>query len=89
MSRAVVHVVDGRTTVGTVRFDGAVPALFVVDALARLGLAARRLGWSVLLDDADDDVGACAGLALEALGQAEDLEEAGVEEVVQTDQPPA
>ena len=44
-------VVDGDVTVATVRIDGDVPGLFVVDAIARLDLAARRLGWTVRLRD--------------------------------------
>ena len=42
---------DGDVTVATVRIDGDVPALFVVDAVARLDLAARTLGWRVRVPD--------------------------------------
>lgn len=81
---------DGDVTVATVRIDGAVPGLFVVDVVARLALAARRLGWSVRVTDADT----CALLALAGLGpeerrQPERREQPQVEEVVQLDEPPA
>lgn len=85
-----VEVRDGATTVATVDIDGAVPGLFVVDVVARVALAARRLGWTVGV--ADDEAAALlelAGLRGELGGQAERLEQRGVEEVVQPDQPPA
>lgn len=44
-------VLDGDVTVATVRIAGDVPALFVADAVARLDLAARTLGWRVRVDD--------------------------------------
>jgi len=47
----VCAVMDGDVTVATVRIDGDVPALFVVDAVARLDLAARRIGWRVRVSD--------------------------------------
>jgi predicted solute-binding protein len=46
---AVISVVDGDVEVATVSITGTVPALFVADAVSRLELAARRLGWSVRL----------------------------------------
>ena len=66
------------------------PDLSVVEELARLHLAARRVGCAIRLQ------GACAalgelldlvGLRVEMFGEAEDPEEVGVEEVVVTDDP--
>ena len=91
---AVLEVVDGDVAVATVRIDGDVPGLFVVDAFARLAIAAGRLGWSVRPRDPSGELcellGLC-GLAGEDGGQPERGEEAlvEVEEVVQPDQPPA
>lgn len=53
-SYAVVDIVDGAVTVARVTIAGDVPALFVADAVARLDLAARNLGWSARLGDPDD-----------------------------------
>jgi hypothetical protein len=89
----MLEVVDGAVTVATVRIDGEVPALFLVDAVARLSLAARRLGWGVRVTD--EDVRELLGLAgldalrLEAGGQPERREQAFVDEVVQPDEPTA
>jgi hypothetical protein len=76
------------------------PALDLVDELARLQLAARRLGCSIRLRDASIDlwelldflglaevVTGVAGLRPEVGGEAEDGEQVGVEEVVETDDP--
>lgn len=80
---------DGDATVATVRIDGAVPGLFVVDVVARLELAARRLGWSVrVTDPATCELLALAGLA-EERRQPECREQPRVEEVVQLHEPPA
>lgn len=86
-----VEVRDGATTVATVDIDGSVPGLFVVDVVARLAVAARRLGWTVRLPDCDAmaEVLELAGLRGELCGEPERLEEAWVEEMVQPDQPPA
>jgi hypothetical protein len=89
---AVVRVEDGDVTVATIRIDGDVPHLFVVDAFARLTLAARRLGWSCRLAEASPELGEVAALlGLEEGRQAERREQPAVEveEVVQADQPPA
>lgn len=86
MDRAVVDVMACGRTVATVRIDGAVPGLFVVDVVARIELAARRLGWTVRLRD---DVLDVAGLRAELGGQPERREEPDVEEVVQRHDPPA
>ena len=75
------------------------PDLGLVDQVARLTLAARRLGCTVLLHDAGPDLVALLDLVglrdlvsapgLEAVGESEDGEEAGVEEVVMPDDPVA
>jgi len=89
---AVFEVLDGGVEVATLRVAAAAPGLFVVDAVARLELAARRLGWRVRPRDPDPDLLALfelAGLPLEPRREAERREQPGVEEVVQADQPPA
>jgi hypothetical protein len=70
------------------------PDLGLIDALARLALDARRLGWTVRLRDAPEELRALiefAGLRgvlpLEARRKAEGGEEPRVDEVVQTDDP--
>ena len=67
------------------------PDLAAVDVLARLALAARRLGCRIRLADADPDllgllelVG-LVGLAREVVGEPEDGEQLVPEEVVVTD----
>lgn len=76
------------------------PDLGLVDALARLQVAARRLGCSVHLRQVSDELtglldlvglGVAVGapeLALEARGEAEEREQLGVQEVVPLDDPP-
>ena len=102
-SRTVVVVVDrdgdGEMVVGYV--DGLRPDLSLVDALARLQLAARRLGFTVglrgdpcpalcelldLVGLADVVVGAC-GLPLESDREAEHGEQLGIEEMVEPGDP--
>ncbi len=75
------------------------PDLAVVDELARLQLAARRVGCSIRLRDAPPalsrlldllglgEVLGAAGLRLEVGRQAEGGEQVGVEEAVQPDDP--
>lgn len=58
-----VEVVDGGAAVAWVSITGDVPELFVVDAVARLQLAAGRLGWSVRLRNPHDDLHAALDLA--------------------------
>ena len=78
-----------------VRLEGsAAPDLGMIDALARLQLAARRTGWTIRLRVACPEVcelielaGLADVLALEALGQPEDGEQLGVEEVVEPGDP--
>ena len=75
------------------------PDLAVVDQLARLELAARRLGCSVAVRGAAPDLAGLAGLldlvgltgvlAVEVGGQPEGGEQPGVEEVVVADDPVA
>jgi len=98
-----VVVVHGDDEVATLRVTGpAPPDLSVIDALARLHLAARRLGWSVrvphpcghlrglldLVGLADVIVPDAGGSALEARGEPEGGEQLGVEEVVPPRDPP-
>ena len=76
------------------------PDLGLVDALARLQVAARRSGCSVRLREVSDQLaglldlvglGAAVGapeLALEAGGEAEEREQLGIQEVVPLDDPP-
>ena len=74
------------------------PDLAVVDALARLALAAQRHGCAIRLDEADPELvgllafaglAEVAGLARQVVGQPEDGEEVGTEEVVVPDDPVA
>ena len=70
------------------------PDLSTVDALARLQLAARRLGCSIRLRDACADLVGLLDLVglrecLEVGGQPEGGEQLGVEEVVVPDDPVA
>jgi hypothetical protein len=66
--------------------------LVAVDTLARLALAARQLGCAIRLRDADPDLLGLlglVGLTREVVGQAEDGEQVGAEEVVVPDDPVA
>ena len=84
-----VEVTDGAAVVATVTIDGCVPDLFVVDVVARLELAARRLGWWVVVPaGAAGELCELAGLRGELGRQPERREQPGVEEVVQAGQPP-
>jgi hypothetical protein len=78
------------------------PTVAMVDALARLQLAAGRVGCSIELHDVSPDLARLLGLCglqevlgggpdlrLEAKGEAEGLEQPGVEEVVVSDDPVA
>lgn len=89
----IVVVTIGGAEVSSWLLAGAGPLdLSVVDDLARLGLAARRLGYAIrlrrpcpeLLELLD-----LAGLRLEAVGEAEGGEQLRVEEVVMPDDPVA
>lgn len=70
--------------------------LAAVDGLARLALAARRLGCTIRLDEADPELvgllalvglAEVAGLPGQVVGEPEDREELGTEEVVVPDDP--
>jgi hypothetical protein len=100
-ARTVVLVVHGDVEVVLGRVVGLRPDLALVDALARLQLAARRLGCSIRLHDPCEELrellelaglaelGAGGlGLSLEARREAEGGEQLGVEEVVQPGDPP-
>jgi hypothetical protein len=68
------------------------PDLSVVEGLARLQLAARRLGCSIRLRSARGELPELldlVGLGVEVGGQAEDREQVRVEEVVMPDDPVA
>jgi hypothetical protein len=72
------------------------PDLSTIDALARLQLLARRLGFSIVVRDASPalaelvELSGLAGvLPLEVSGQAEFGEQVGVEEVVHPGDPVA
>lgn len=73
------------------------PELGLVDALARLGLMTRRLGGTLQIRNAGEDLrrlvelvglSEALGLIAELPGQAECGEELGVEEVVEPRDPP-
>lgn len=90
--RVEVEVVNGAETVAIVRFDGDVPGLFVVDAVARLTLCARRLGWHLRVSDPElrellDLTGVVVGG--EHRRQPERGEQPRVDVVVQPGDPPA
>jgi hypothetical protein len=72
--------------------------LAALEVLARVALAARRLGCAIRLDHADEDLvglvafaglAEVAGLAGQVVGEPEDAEELGTEEVVVPDDPVA
>jgi hypothetical protein len=99
-ARTVVLVVHGDVEVIVGQVVGLRPDLALVDALARLQLAARRLGCSVRLRDPceqlrelldlaglADILPDAAALPLEARRQPEGGEQLGVEEVVQPEDP--
>jgi hypothetical protein len=96
----VVVVVRGDVEVVLGQVVGLRPDLALVDALARLQLAAGRLGCSIRLRDPCEElrglldlvgladvVPDAAALALEARREAEGGEQLGVEEVVQPGDP--
>ena len=72
--------------------DGTPPDLGAVDALAQLQLATRRLGVTVHLLDASDELADLldlVGLRREVCGQPEGGEQVGVEEGVEPGDPVA
>ena len=81
----------------TLRCPGRID-LAAVDGLARLALAARRSGYAIRLDDAEPQLvgllalaglAEVAGLPGEVVGEPEDREQLGPEEVVVPDDPVA
>lgn len=102
-SRTVVAVFDGDVQVAIWPVDRwAPPDLSMVEAVARLQLAARRLGCSIRLRDPcpelrelldlvglADLVAEASGLAQEAGREAEGGEQLGIEEVVEPTDPSA
>lgn len=68
-STALVELVDGTECIAVWPLSGVRRDLAVVDALARLQIGARRLGWSIRVRNADDDLRAL----LEFVGLAEVL----------------
>lgn len=82
----------GEVTVGRVRSEANVG---LVDALARLQLAARRLGCSLVLREVSPDLGGLLSfVGMQSLfrqpgRQTESCEEIGVQEVVDLDDPVA
>lgn len=90
---ALVH---GGSVVASWPLDTQSADLVVVDGLARLQLAARRLGCSIRLQDACpelralvDLVGLADVLRVEVVGEAEGGEQLRIQEVVQPGDPPA
>lgn len=85
LARVVIVTADGRLWT-VVLVGAAFPDLAVVDAIARLQLAARRSGCRLYLEDVSARLGDLldlAGLPREVGGQAEGREEAvGVQERV-------
>jgi len=100
-SKTVVVVFDGDVQVAIWPVDRrAPPDLSVVEAVARLQLAARRLGCSIRLRDPcpelrelldlvglADLVCVASGLALQASREAEGGEQLGIEEVMEPGDP--
>ncbi len=100
---ATVVLVCGRTEVASWPLTGTGrPDVSSVDALARLQLAARRLGCSIRLRDPCPELSALLdlvglrevvtgapgpGRCLEVVGEPEDGEQPGVQEVVMPDDP--
>ena len=90
----LVVVVDDGTELVVGHMGPRSPDLSCVNALARLQLAARRCGWSLVVRNPHPALGGLlelVGLAgvvgLEPLGQAELREQLGVDEVVQARDP--
>jgi hypothetical protein len=67
--------------------------LVLVDALARLCLAAKRRGWTVVIGDPGAELGGLfelcglSELLLEMVGQSEGGEQLGIDEIVKGDDP--
>jgi hypothetical protein len=92
----VMIVVDDGTEVVVGRMDARRPDLTFVDALVRLQLTARRRGWLIQIRDVSEElralldfVGLAEVLPLEPRREPELGEQLGIQEVVQSDDPPA
>ena len=92
---SVVFVAEDGTEVIVGSVDASRPDLALVDALARLQLAARRRGWLMRLRGVTIElrgllelVGLAEALGLEARGQPELREQLGIDEVMQSRYPP-
>jgi hypothetical protein len=92
----LVVVVDDGTELVVGHMGPQRPDLTCVNRIARLQLAARRCGWSLVVRDPHpalggllELVGLGALVALEPGRQPEVLEQLGVDEVVQARDPPA
>jgi hypothetical protein len=89
---AVVVIVRGTTALArwTVTGDGR-PGLAVVDELARLHLAAQRMGWALRVERACPRLRELVELAglVEVLGEPEGDDESAVDEIVVPDDPSA
>ena len=96
-ARAVVVIVQGDFELVVGRLESAHLDLEIVDALARLQLAARRIGCSVVLREASIDLCGLidlaglseSGLVVEPRREAEGREQFGVQEVVDAGDPSA
>jgi len=69
---ALVELVDGTDCIAVWPLAGVHRDLAVVDALARLQLSAQRLGWSIRIRNADDEL--CALLRFVGLEDVLPLE---------------
>ena len=85
---------EGTRTIVVLLQGAAAPDIGMLDALARMQLAARRVGWTIQVGTACPELcelieltGLANVLALDAFGQTEDREELGVEEVVEPGDP--
>jgi hypothetical protein len=92
---AIVVVRDDGAEIVVGRIDAGRPDLVLVDALARLQLAARRCGWSLHVRDAPEELraylellGLAGAVAVETRRQPELREQLRVEEVVKPGDPP-
>ena len=91
-SVSVVLVVADGVEVALGRLGGLRPDVVLVDALASLQLAARRVGCSICLRDPSAELAELLALVgldlqLQVVGEAEGCEQGGVDEVVEPDDP--
>ena len=93
-SASVVLVVAEGVEIVVGRLAGRRADVVLVDVLARLQLAARRLGCSIRLRDASAELSELLALVgldlrLQVVGETECCEQGGVDEVVEPDDPTA